>query len=194
MKLILMAIPKEERGLIGYKPTVLFTGVGKLNAAITTLKVINTFRPSMVINLGTAGSITYPPGTLVECTRFEEWDAHPLALSRPIRTLPFFPNLNLEVALCRTGDSFKEAQEPNCVYDMEAYAIAKACKSMATRFICIKYVTDAGSFEDWEKGLEKASIALSEFYFKAFEKVRHDTATDCICGEINARNCPVHGA
>ena len=34
-----------------------YTGVGKINAAIKTLKIIKDYSPSLIINYGTAGSL-----------------------------------------------------------------------------------------------------------------------------------------
>ena len=48
---------------------VSFSGVGKINATITTLEVIEKYKPTMIINYGTAGSTKGVTG-LVDCTKF----------------------------------------------------------------------------------------------------------------------------
>ena len=54
---------------------IIYTGVGKINAAISTLEVCNSYpNLKMVINFGTAGSNTIPVGELVGCSKFIQRD------------------------------------------------------------------------------------------------------------------------
>src|SRR5688572_20460147 len=78
--LVVMALPQESRGhLEAAGAALLYTGVGKINAAITVARRLAEIRisgapPPLVVNLGTAGSRNFPPHTLVACNRFAQRD------------------------------------------------------------------------------------------------------------------------
>ena len=55
--LILLAIPEEAPDL-AHMPNVFFTGVGKVNAALTVATLIERYQPTRIFNFGTAGGIT----------------------------------------------------------------------------------------------------------------------------------------
>ena len=67
MNLILIAI-KDEAPSLANNSSVFFTGVGKVNAAITAGELIAKYQPKRIINFGTAGGITVGTG-LHECTQ-----------------------------------------------------------------------------------------------------------------------------
>ena len=52
-KLFLAAIKEETIGLDYFN----HVGVGKINATYNTLKLINIYKPKLIINYGTAGAI-----------------------------------------------------------------------------------------------------------------------------------------
>jgi adenosylhomocysteine nucleosidase len=70
--LILIAI-KEEAPNLQHMMNVFYTGVGKVNAAMTAAQLIERYQPKRVINLGTAGGIAVTAG-LHECSRFVQRD------------------------------------------------------------------------------------------------------------------------
>ena len=55
---------------------VLYTGVGKVNAAIKTTEILKDLSPSetIVINFGSAGSSDYKIGELIKCLQFQQGD------------------------------------------------------------------------------------------------------------------------
>jgi adenosylhomocysteine nucleosidase len=53
---------------------VVFTGIGKVNAAYELTKAIQQQKPSLIINLGTAGSNYFAKGEVICCTRFVQRD------------------------------------------------------------------------------------------------------------------------
>lgn len=145
--IILVAVPDEAPGL-RHMMNVFYTGVGKVNAALTAAQVIERYQPDRVINVGTAGGITVGTG-LHECTRFVQRDilCHGLGCS-PGQT-PFEDDIILTTGttglVCSTGDDFVMTPEldiPVDLVDMEAYAIAKACLRNRVEFRCFKYITD----------------------------------------------------
>src|SRR4029453_8170662 len=120
--LIVMALPQESRGhLERAGAQLLYTGVGKVNAAAVLARRLAELRctgasPSLVINLGTAGSRTIAAHTLVACHRFIQRDMDVSALGIPAGVTPFddtpavieFPPVfaHLPQQLCSTADSF----------------------------------------------------------------------------------------
>ena len=144
--IILLAMPEEAPSLVG-KPRVFFTGVGKVNAAITAATLIERYKPTRVFNFGTAGGITTTHGGIYECTMFSQRDVilggcitGPQAeeLHKPIITNGD-PGYRLS-----TGDNFvTDTYNINAdMVDMEAFAIAKACQLANVKFICYKYISD----------------------------------------------------
>jgi adenosylhomocysteine nucleosidase len=95
-----------------------------------------------------------PARTLVACRRFVDRDMDVGALGFGPGITPFdelppmleFPAVftGLPEAVCGTGDSFATADHgPDCdVVDMEAYALAKACRIEGAGFACAKFVSD----------------------------------------------------
>jgi adenosylhomocysteine nucleosidase len=183
--LVAMALPAESAGLFQAAGVeVLYTGVGKVNAAIALTRRIARLRregrgPPLVVNFGTAGSARIPAMTLVACRRFVDRDMDVGALGFAPGTTPFdeyppmleFPAMftGLPEAVCGSGDSFATADHgPACdVVDMEAYALAKACRVEGAGFACAKYVSD-GADENaalhWKANVAGAAGRFLELY------------------------------
>jgi adenosylhomocysteine nucleosidase len=158
--LVAMALPAESAGVFQAAGVeVLYTGVGKVNAAIALTRRIARLRregrgPPLVVNFGTAGSARIPAQTLVACRRFVDRDMDVGALGFAPGVTPFdelppmleFPAVfaGLPEAVCGSGDSFATVDHgPACdVVDMEAYALAKTCRIEGAGFACAKYVSD----------------------------------------------------
>jgi adenosylhomocysteine nucleosidase len=157
---------------------VIYTGVGKLNAAFATQQAINEahnlgFHPS-VINYGTAGSCNPLLEGLKRVTRFVQRDmnAEPLVMrsvtpfEAGIRYIDYGHDLAPGLTI-GTGDSFVNELDPWLldnhidIVDMEAYAIASVCKKMNVNFNCYKYITDyigtPHQSEVWQKHVADGS-------------------------------------
>ena len=159
--LILLAIREEAPSLASHQ-NVFFTGVGKVNAALTAARLIEKHRPKRVWNFGTAGGITVGSG-LHLCTRFvqRDMDVAPLGF-KPGQT-PYEEHIVLHFGehglVCSSGDSFVTNPDlvlPADLVDMEAYALAKACSATKTEFICHKYISDRAdgtSSTDWSENV-----------------------------------------
>ncbi len=177
--LIVMALATEAQGYFDELPVV-FTGVGKVNAAYQSLKAIYSHRPSHVINLGSAGSSTFSAGSVVNCVNFvqRDMDARPLGFERYVTpfemeklpVLSYGTRLNhLPEGICGTGDSFhiEGATKGFNVMDMEAYALAKVCQHESIPFTCIKFITDGADGQaanDWNEMLAIAALNLRQCY------------------------------
>ena len=163
--LIVSALSKEipnrwEGGLENH--SILYTGVGKVNATYNLTKVLMDDRDEydLVINYGTAGSKVY--NGLVDCTKFiqRDMDATPLGFIKGETPYDDSPSMidfsHIENPIgknltCYTGDTFATDLTPyDDVVDMEAYALAKTCRNFEIDFVSYKYITDDGNPEDWE--------------------------------------------
>lgn len=138
-------MPEEAPSLVG-KENVFFTGVGKVNAAVTAATLIERYKPKRVFNFGTAGGITTDHGGIYKCTTFSQRD---VILGGCI-TGPQAEELHKPIIIdddglrLSTGDNFvTDTYNINAdLVDMEAYAIAAACQSANVKFICYKYISD----------------------------------------------------
>jgi len=169
MKQIFVAALKEETPNLNQ---FYYTGVGKINASIKLMELINLDKPNQVINYGTAGSLKREISGLVECTRFiqRDMDARGL-LNFKLGETPYDLITNITTSkegyTCGTGDSFVKKQlEVECdIVDMEAYALAKICKIYSIDFKCYKYISDYANDDasnDWIENCDKgASLFLS---------------------------------
>lgn len=152
--------------------TIIYTGVGKINAAMTVSRLISTLRPTQLINFGTAGGITQPPGTLVTVGRViqRDMDLTGLGLARgetAFDTIPAEIILDDTDIICGTGDNFLQGPpEMLCdIVDMELFAIAKLCALENIKLSSYKYISDSAN-EDadtaWRDALSKAAQAFCD--------------------------------
>ena len=183
--LIVMALPQESRGLLERAgAAVLYTGVGKVNAAAVLARRLAEIRCGgaslpLVVNMGTAGSRSIPAHTLVAATRFAQRDMDVSGLGFAAGVTPFDPApamlefpapfQHLPNVLCSTADSFATHlhEVSGDVVDMEAFALARVCFAEDARFACVKYVTDGAdgdSATHWEAALDNAARAFLATY------------------------------
>jgi len=184
-KLVVMALQVEGQGLFErHDVSVLYTGLGKVNAAITLTQRLSAYwhagRPApLVINFGSAGSPRFATGALVGCNRFVQRDMDVRALGFAYGVTPY-ENIPTEIefapvftslphGLCGSGDSFATGESRmHCeVVDMEAYAYAKACLFAGAHFACAKYITDGADHAaagDWAINLPAAAALFLQAY------------------------------
>lgn len=179
---LLMALPGESQGLFEKENIpVHYCGIGKVNAAMAAMDVIQRRACKVIVNLGTAGSGKFNTHDLVEVSSFvqRDMDISPLGFSigetpfdplpGAIDLIPYFAELPKGV--CGTGDSF-ETQKPKVIcdlVDMEGYALAKVCRKMGVQLISLKYITDGAdhnAHNDWEAHLLPGARKLLEYYKK----------------------------
>jgi adenosylhomocysteine nucleosidase len=183
--IVAMALPAEGAGRFEKAGIeVLYTGVGKVNAAIALVRRLEAHRhagdPSpLVLNFGTAGSVKIPTRTLVACRRFVDRDMDVAALGFAPGETPFdawppvleFPAVfeGLPEAVCGSGDSFATRSHAvdSDVVDMEAYALAKACLAAGASFACVKYVSDGAdehAAKHWKENVAGAADRFLALY------------------------------
>lgn len=143
---------------------IYFSGIGKINAAITTMRAIEQSKPKLIINFGTAGAVH--PGTtgLLGIRRVVQRDimAEPLS---PRGRVPFCSRPHEYFSKtgefsCGSGDSFVTSHDPwleqqeIAVVDMELFAIAAVAHECKIDWVSYKFVTDhanENSGQDWTK-------------------------------------------
>ena len=154
-KLFVAALKEETPGLNFFQ----HIGVGKINATYNLNKLIHRFKPTEIINYGTAGAIKKDILGLVECTKFYQRDMDVRGiLNLKLGETPF-DNINEiinsdEGLSCGSGDIFvtKKIEMNVDVVDMEAYALAKVCKLENIKFRCFKFISDnadENATSDW---------------------------------------------
>lgn len=150
--LVVIALRQEARHVEGVD--VLLTGIGKVAAAVAVSRAIGERRPSLVLNVGTAGALhDHLDGTHV-VGRVIEHDVDHAALGaligEPISgEVVLDPNAEITLA---TGDAFvsdevhRQALAARAhLVDMEGYAIARACEQAGVPCRMVKVVSDTAS-------------------------------------------------
>ncbi len=183
--LFVYAIPEEkiEINIPNVEVIYVETGMGKVNAAMKTMRAICEYHPDMVINYGSAGTLNHNIGDIIVCNRFIDRDLQKVTLDGVVSEIVFGTDearhvlteqrLNERAKVlwgtCNTGDSFitSGADIEGDVIDMESYAMADVCREMGIPFVSVKYVTDVvgkNSVESWQEKLADARHGLTEFF------------------------------
>lgn len=188
--LLVLALAQEnhEHKLSALADEVLYTGVGKVNAALhLTQKLAQMPVKPLVVNVGSAGSHSFDAGSVICVTEFVQRDMDATAIGFHLGQTPFEPHapLNnglaisgLAQAACYTGDSFVTEAHPQFhlqVIDMEAYALAKVCRHFDAPFLCLKFITDGAdgnAADDWQQAVILSAHRLHEALELALPQVR----------------------
>ena len=173
---IIVALETElnHQNLPGHIPVV-YSGVGKVNAAIATFKAIKEFGPDLIINFGTVGKITPNLTGLIPIRSVVQRDmnAEPLA---PRGVVPFSDKPNKYVSdsdgyVCGTGDSFVTAhddwliQNGVDVVDMELFAIASVAHEHNVDWLAYAYISDSANEaagHEWSKNVNEGERLFIE--------------------------------
>ena len=183
--LIVFALKPESEGRpekLGFK--TLYTGVGKVNAAVSLLNYLhraeNLNQTKWVLNLGSAGSQSMKKGSIVFGQKIMQHDMDVTPLGFDLGVTPFddSPQLyesfewgdsfkDFEKGFVLTGDRFVTQTLPwkSDAIDMEAFSLAKACHSLDLKFSTVKYITDGAddnSEKDWPAQVKKAALKFEE--------------------------------
>ncbi len=162
--LIITALESElKRSALPPGVEIVYSGIGKVNATLATIKALNQYSPACIINFGTAGKVNSELAGLLEIGRVIQRDMNTEPLA-PRGQTPFC-NKPSEYSssgkyLCGTGDSFVTAHDPWLhhqgvdVVDMELFAIAAAAHHHQIPWQSFKYITDdanENSGDDWQE-------------------------------------------
>lgn len=148
---------------------VVYSGIGKVNAAITATDLCLSGNFNKIINIGSCGSTVHPIGTILKAGKvFQDIDATPLV--KEFGATPFDLSDECLISIdkssditCLTTDTFFDQTKKGGVapalwhhfmsadiIDMECFAIARACQLVGVDFECWKWVSDNGLGADWE--------------------------------------------
>ena len=172
--LILVAIEDELKRSELPDHQIEYIGVGKVNAVFNTLNAIEKHSPQQIINFGTAGSLDVKIKGLVEVSSFFQRDMDATPLGFEIGQTPFEENIEItfgrEGVTCGTGDKFATSAPKlkTDIVDMEAFAIAKVCKSKNIDFRCFKFISDNAENEAKDDWVDNVSLGAKLF----IEKIR----------------------
>lgn len=155
---------------------VIYSGVGKINAARTTTEAILQFQPNRIINVGSVGVLDAKRlGTVMQVNQVIERDMNAVPLS-PRGQVPFDKASHRFFSVtpgltCATGDSFVTKKDHWLIsnnvdmVDMELFAIAKISSHYGIPWISLKFGTDladGNASENWSGNLNNAQSALFE--------------------------------
>jgi adenosylhomocysteine nucleosidase len=155
---------------------VIFTGVGKINAAIGAYKAF-TEGYKEIINIGSCGSVIHKNGTVLKIgSVYQDIDCRPLSDYGHTFGEPFSDKIIIDGKIqkntCFTTDYFVDLSQKEkysneylnkisecSVFDMECFAIAKIAKRFNLKFKAYKWVSDNGGGESW---LENCKLGFEE--------------------------------
>lgn len=182
--LVTQALPEECTEVILPDAEIhhIYTSIGKVMSAYRLSEAIFRYNPDIVLNVGTAGTLSHKVGDIIVCTEFIDRDMQRIKnLGIPYRVsmesvcdkMPWNWNSSLK-GVCNTGDSFvtEPGELEGDVIDMEAYAQALVCKEKNIPFMAVKYITDVigqNSVKHWRDKLAEADHTLC-CYFKSITK------------------------
>ncbi|MCF6767065.1 5'-methylthioadenosine/adenosylhomocysteine nucleosidase [Thiotrichales bacterium 19S11-10] len=148
------------------------SGIGKVNATITTTIMLNHYQPDLVINIGSAGGIgkNISISDIVVATELSYHDVDVCAFGYDFGQIPMMPSyytpdrdfieklksadsrLPIKFGLILSGDSFINSNNyiknikskfPNTLaIDMESTAIAQTCYKFKIPFSIIRIISD----------------------------------------------------
>lgn len=154
----------------------LYTGIGKVRAAMMLMKAICEDRPDVVINIGTAGTLNHHIGDIFVCHHFIDRDLEKVNLPEICYEIEFSGKMGIKavdeadnIGICNTGDGFitEVIDFKGDVIDMESFAQADVCKEMKIPFVAVKYITDIignNSKDIWIDKLRDACEGLMKFF------------------------------
>ena len=164
--LILVALEHELPRQLLTEWRIAYTGVGKINAAVSAEREILAKRPKTIINFGTAGSLSDQHHGLVEVTRFYQRDMDVQGLGFVLGQTPFEDEGPIDLMRpglsCGTGDQFVTAPPAlmTDLVDMEAYALAKSALYHGIDFYCFKFISDHADEDaglSWQDNVKKGA-------------------------------------
>lgn len=192
MSLLVVAALREEVRYVDGDVEVLVTGVGKALAATgLAARLAVAPRPSLVVNIGTAGALTAAMAGVHDVDVVTQHDFPYAAISALVGGGPGSggapvgyrlgadgPPVAVDVldgaCVLGTGDSFV-SDAPTAIelagrgihlVDMEGYGYATACSAFGVPLRCVKAVSDradADAAESWLDLIDNCALALGEW-------------------------------
>lgn len=188
------------KGLINDKEVIIVkSNVGKVNSARVCQLLIDRFNPSLVINVGTAGSVDnlLEIGDVVVANKLVQYDFDVTPFGRKLgeienigeyikvdeNLLSLFDDLNVTIGCIASGDKFiVNNEEKNniknifnalCI-EMEGASIAQVCYLDKVPFLAIRSITDkqdGSSKIDFETFLESSSKKVANILNNFIDRI-----------------------
>jgi adenosylhomocysteine nucleosidase len=169
-----------DSALVPHRVPVVYSGIGKINAAMAVLEAIGQYRPELIVNFGTAGKISKDLSGLVPIGRVVQRDMMALPLA-PRGQVPFSQEPHELFSLrdgftCGSGDSFVTAEDDWLVahgvdvVDMELFAIAAVARRYNLPWMSWKYISDEAN-EDSGQAWSKQVSHGQELFIDEFKKL-----------------------
>ena len=129
------------------------------------MDILKTHNIKKLINYGSCGAVNPNLSGIIKISKFlqHDIDCTPLGFERGITPYDDIQEItfsNDTDYTCASGDYFVSNSDKilSDVVDMEAYAIAKACKRNNVQYECYKYISDnadENASKNWEKNCAK---------------------------------------
>ena len=177
-----------HEGLIGsHKVVVSLSGIGKVNSAINTALLINSFNPDLIINSGIAGGskeLETRDFVIADCLTYSDFDCQVFNYSfGQVPGMPQFfysdenykrslenflknNNIKFKNSMILTADSFrlsateiKNNVTSSFATEMEGTSIAQTCYKLSVPFLSFRIISD---ILDSENHIEEYSKFESE--------------------------------
>ena len=148
---------------------VLYTGVGKVNAAIAATEAVLETRPIHLINYGTAGALNPSITGLNRVNHIVQRDMDVRPLGFELGHTPFDTTGHIDLGgpgvSPGTVDHFVTTPPElvTDIVDMEAYALAKVARLFSIHFQCWKYISDNANddaADHWAENVAKGARAF----------------------------------
>jgi len=167
--LIVVALEDELPTQLVAGWNVLYTGVGKVNAAIAATEAVLETRPIHLINYGTAGALNPSITGLNRVNHIVQRDMDVRPLGFELGHTPFDTTGHIDLGgpgvSLGTGDHFVTTPPElvTDIVDMEAYALAKVARLFSIHFQCWKYISDNANddaADHWAENVAKGACAF----------------------------------
>jgi adenosylhomocysteine nucleosidase len=141
-------------------------GIGKVEAALNTYKLIQKYKPDHVVNFGSCGSLCSARiGDVIEVGEvYDDFYGCVVPEHSSIRVsdtkVKLFTTDTFYDSTATYSNSYVENLRKCDLVDMEGYSIAKVCLSENISVSLFKWISDSGDSTDWRAN---ASIGYNNF-------------------------------
>ena len=166
--LVLSATFVEHEQTFLYDNEIHIIGIGKVNAAVQTARLINLYKPDVVVNFGSCGSVKhFPIGEVLRVGKVIN-DIDVMNISNDSDIILQGKG---DITCCTTDHFYDKSRKHQSktfytreddidIVDMELYSIASTCRSLGVLCYGFKWVSDYGDLDQWK---ENAAKGYEEF-------------------------------
>tara|TARA_B110000977_G_scaffold112664_1_gene145921 strand:+ start:72 stop:614 length:543 start_codon:yes stop_codon:yes gene_type:complete len=141
-------------------------GIGKVNAAVNTYKLIQKYKPDHVVNFGSCGNLKdYKVGEVLKIGKvYDDFYGCVVPEHRPIviddsPVKLFTTDIFYDTEAVYSNNYTKKIRKCDIV-DMEGYSIAKVCMNENISVSLYKWISDDGDSSSW---LKNATAGYNNF-------------------------------